>query len=184
VLGSAVVDASTVAELRTARSILRVACLLGAIEGAVNHAAAYAKERTQFGRPIIAFQAVAHQVARMEAEAALVAVALDQAISERGRGSGGARARVAEVVAAEAAPFVARAAHQVLGAMGTTEEHQLHRVTKRLWAWQDAPRHVSVTAAELGDAALASGPDGVWRWLTSQSDDLAATAPTREGKNS
>jgi short/branched chain acyl-CoA dehydrogenase len=50
--------------------------LIGLTRGALDHAIAYVKERTQFGKPIGEFQAVQHQIARaaMELDAARLSV--------------------------------------------------------------------------------------------------------------
>src|SRR5215211_7873291 len=41
------------------------------------------------------------------------------------------------VFAAAAVEVVARLAHQVPGAIGFTQEHRLHHLTRRLWSWRD-----------------------------------------------
>jgi acyl-CoA dehydrogenase len=58
---------------------------------------------------------------------------------------------------------VARLAHQVHGAIGTTREHPLHRLTLRLWSWRDdfgSERHWQ---QELGRLVLDSDP---WEVIT------------------
>ena len=37
----------------------------------------------------------------------------------------------------EAAGIGAAIAHQMHGAIGFTQEHQLHYLTRRLWSWRD-----------------------------------------------
>jgi len=60
---------------------------------------------------------------------------------------------------------VARIAHQLHGAIGFTEEHPLRLTTTCLWAWRDEAGDEAEWAAELGDRALAAGPDGIWPLL-------------------
>jgi acyl-CoA dehydrogenase len=57
---------------------------------------------------------------------------------------------------------VARIGHQVHGAIGFTREHSLRLVTTRLWAWRDEDGSEAEWNAEIGAAALAAGPDGLW----------------------
>jgi acyl-CoA dehydrogenase len=95
----------------------------------------------------------------------------------KGEGNpGGARGDEAvflEVAAAkirvgEAATEGAAIAHQVLGAIGFTQEHTLHRFTRRLWAWRDDFGNESWWAAKLGALVAAKGPDGLWPILAAR----------------
>jgi alkylation response protein AidB-like acyl-CoA dehydrogenase len=72
----------------------------------------------------------------------------------------------AKVRAGEAASVGARIAHQLHGAIGFTQEHQLHRFTTRLWSWRDEFGGERDWAIRLGQIAAAGGPDGYWDWLT------------------
>jgi len=51
---------------------------------------------------------------------------------------------------ATAAPAVARAAHQLHGAIGVTAEYSLHRWTTRLWSGRDWPRSQADWTDRLG----------------------------------
>jgi acyl-CoA dehydrogenase len=88
---------------------------------------------------------------------------------------------VSAVVAAKAqassgAGVVAAIAHQLHGAIGTTEEHRLRLTTTRLWSWRDEDGSEAECFAELGRAALAAatragtgtgdGAGGLWPWLS------------------
>lgn len=100
----------------------------------------HARTRRQFGKPIGAFQAVAHLLARIAGAtvAAQGAAALAvRSLQQDDVAASTALAAAAKIVAGEAAGTVAELAHQVHGAIGMTREHDLHRYTRRLWAWRD-----------------------------------------------
>jgi 3-oxochol-4-en-24-oyl-CoA dehydrogenase len=110
----------------------------------VTTAAAYAKVREQFGRPIGQFQGVKHKCARMlialeQARAAVwdAARAIDEPVAgPRGGDATSAdeaafAAGVAAVIAPDAAVQCARDAIQVLGGIGFTWEHDAHLYLRR-----------------------------------------------------
>jgi alkylation response protein AidB-like acyl-CoA dehydrogenase len=63
---------------------------------------------------------------------------------------------------AEAAGAVAAIGHQVLGAIGFTDEHPLRRLTIRLWAWREQYGNHAIWS-ERPDSVLA-GKDGLTLW--------------------
>ena len=74
-------------------------------------------------------------------------------------------AAAAKIRVGEAAGEGAAIAHQVLGAIGFTKEHTLHRFTQRLWAWRDDFGNESFWAVRLGDRVAANGADALWPML-------------------
>jgi len=93
-------------------------------------ARSHALDRVQFGRPIASFQAVRHRLAETQvaldgAEATLLAAA-DEAGGADGIGS-----MLAKAAAGHAALTAARHCQQVLGGIGFTAEHGLHRHVRR-----------------------------------------------------
>ena len=74
-------------------------------------------------------------------------------------------AAAAKIRVGEAAGEGAAIAHQVLGAIGFTQEHTLHRFTRRLWAWRDDFGSESAWAVKLGQLVAAKGADGLWPML-------------------
>ena len=64
------------------------------------------------------------------------------------------------------AAVVARLAHQVHGAIGFTQEHRLHHLTRRLWAWRDEAGSELAWSRVLAAGLLADGPDDLWPALT------------------
>ena len=74
----------------------------------------------------------------------------------------------AKIRVGEAATEGAGIAHQVLGAIGFTQEHVLHRYTRRLWAWRDDFGSESVWAVKLGQLVAAKGADALWPMLAAR----------------
>jgi alkylation response protein AidB-like acyl-CoA dehydrogenase len=157
--------------------LLRAAALAGALRAAVAVAREHVLVRRQFGRPLAAFQAVAHHLARMAAERAAAEIAVQQAVQEAQTCGPGWRTAAAAVVAAHAAGDVATAAHQVLGAMGITREHELHLFTLRLWSWRDEMLAEKTLAERLGEAVITGGHETTWSWIVQETDTLTAISP-------
>jgi alkylation response protein AidB-like acyl-CoA dehydrogenase len=114
--------------------IARAAYLAGAGQRLLDDAAEHARTRTQFGRTIGEFQAVAHPLAdcsiRLSAAVALAriaAAAFDA--KEAGHGSYAAAARLSAAGAALEAVYVC---HQAFGAVGITLEGPAFRVARRV----------------------------------------------------
>ncbi|WP_158228441.1 acyl-CoA dehydrogenase family protein [Pseudonocardia sp. MH-G8] len=154
-------------ELRVRAALGRASLLAGAASGALAATVRYAGERVQFGRPIGRFQAVQQQLAAAGAELAAASAAASAAAgvaTADGMAAGSTRFAVAAAKArtGEAAGVVARTAHQVHGAIGFTREHDLRLWTTRLWAWRDEDGSDAEWNAEIGAAALAAGPAGLW----------------------
>ena len=133
--------------------------LLGVAEALLERAAAYARERRQFGKPIGSFQAVKHLLAnaKLELEYARPVVyraahSVARALASRARDVSHAK-----LVASEAATSAARIALQVHGAIGYTWEQDLHLWMRRAWsldlAFGDAPFH----RARVAELVLAEG---------------------------
>jgi alkylation response protein AidB-like acyl-CoA dehydrogenase len=110
----------------------------GAAQAVLDRSVKHAGERVQFGRTLDRFQAVQQLLARLAADATTVSVAADAAVLALAE-----RAPEAELLVAAAkaeasalALEIARAGHQVHGAIGYTAEHPLGEHTKRLWSWR------------------------------------------------
>jgi len=102
--------------------------LVGTSRAMLALARSHALDRVQFGRPIASFQAVRHRLAETlvaieGAEATLQATA-DQPDEFA--------SLLAKAAAGQAALTTARHCQQVLGGIGFTAEHQLHRHVKRV----------------------------------------------------
>jgi alkylation response protein AidB-like acyl-CoA dehydrogenase len=138
--------------------LLRCAALVGAIDATVTLTGRYVREREQFGRPLQALQPVAQAVALMRAQLSAARAAVDAAAQSPVAGN----VLAAHVDLAGYAGRIARAAHDLHGAMGVTEEYGLHRLTKRLWAWPEEGIRQLDARAELGRRAAAGGVAGLW----------------------
>lgn len=149
-------------------ALVRVALMAGALERITAIAIKHAREREQFGRPIGSFQAVQAHLVTTAQQAALVGVAADAAIEREQR----FEVAAAKLLANRAAVIAGRAAHQVLGARGTTLEHPLSAHTRRLWAWRAEYGDERFWSTRLGSAAVGAGADRLYPAITAGSGEL------------
>jgi alkylation response protein AidB-like acyl-CoA dehydrogenase len=150
------VAAEAAASLLADRAAAGTAALLtGLADRMVAMAAAYAKERHQFGKPIGSFQAVKHlladaRVALEFARPATYRAAWSLAVAQPTLSHD---ASMAKAMASDAADRAARVALQVHGALGYTWECDLHFFLKRAWAlsrtWGDAATHRRLVLGHL-----------------------------------
>ncbi|BBX28449.1 acyl-CoA dehydrogenase family protein [Mycolicibacterium alvei] len=112
----------------------------GAARACLEAATDYARERTQFGRPIGSFQAVKHKCADMLVRVSLAdSASLEAADAADGVPDAprlGVAAAVAHSVCSEALMFVASENIQVHGGIGFTWEHPAHLYFRRAKASQ------------------------------------------------
>jgi acyl-CoA dehydrogenase len=154
-------------EVRARYALARAVQLAAALEQVLAWTVQYAGERQQFGRPLGKFQAIQMELAEMAGEVTAVTALTDAAVQALDRGENVVLAAAAAKVRAGAAvEVVARLAHQVHGAIGFTQEHKLHHLTRRLWSWRDEAGSELVWSRVLGAGVLANGPDGLWPALT------------------
>jgi len=104
------------------------ACAVGLAQAALDEAVAYAKQRTQFGKPIIDFQGVEFLLADMAAAVESSRATYIEAARRRDRGLPFQRqASIAKLVATDAAMKVTTDAVQVLGGAGYTKDFPVER---------------------------------------------------------
>jgi len=104
------------------------ACAVGLAQAALDEAVAYAKERTQFGRPIIDFQGVEFMLADMAAAVESARATYLDAARRRDRGMPFARqAAIAKLIATDNAMKVTTDAVQILGGAGYTRDFPVER---------------------------------------------------------
>ena len=160
-------------------AVARSAMIAGAMERILDLTIEHVQGRVQFGRPLARFQAVQQLVAVMASHAAVVGVAADTAIAavetviDRDGGDATFMAACAKARASEACYEVTRIAHQLHGAIGYTREHDLHRFTRRLWAWRDADGDEGYWQQRVGEMAIRSGGGGLWPLLAEGGNAVA-----------
>jgi hypothetical protein len=104
------------------------AVAVGLAQGALDHAVAWAREREQFGRPIIEFQGLGFLLADMEAAVQSSRATYLHAARLKDRGLPFSRAAsVAKLIATDAAMKVTTDAVQVLGGYGYTRDFPVER---------------------------------------------------------
>jgi hypothetical protein len=101
--------------------------LLAASTAMLTNAADYAKVRTQFGQPIGAFQAVKHRLADVYVGVRAAAVVTDESWDSEPA----LMVLAAKSLSARAFSLASENCLQVLGAIGFTLEHDLHRYLRR-----------------------------------------------------
>ncbi|MHB8511667.1 MAG: acyl-CoA dehydrogenase family protein [Actinomycetota bacterium] len=133
--------------------------LLGVASRLIEMACEYALQRNQFGKPIGSFQAIKHKLAdaqlKLEFSRPVVYRAADSLardVLEKSRD-----VSIAKAFASDAATHAAGASLQTLGAIGYTQEHDLHLWLKRAWSLANACgtadfHRERVSKALLGDA--------------------------------
>ena len=137
--------------MRARFALARAVQLAAALEQVLAWTVQYAGERQQFGRPLGKFQAIQMELAEMAGEVTAVTALTDAAVQALDRGENVVLAAAAAKVRAGAAvEVVARLAHQVHGAIGFTQEHKLHHLTRRLWSWRDEAGSELVWSRVLG----------------------------------
>jgi alkylation response protein AidB-like acyl-CoA dehydrogenase len=105
---------------------------IGIAQGATDYAAAYARERRQFGQPINAFQAIQFKLADMETQTAAGRELLYQAAAKADRGDAdrGKYSAMAKLFNSDNAMRVTIEAIQVLGGYGYVSEYPVERMMR------------------------------------------------------
>lgn len=136
--------------------------MAGAMERCLDLAVAYANERKQFGKPIGRFQAVQQMLAVAAGESAAAGAAAQVAAAAWNTDQFPFAVAIAKARCGEAAGKVAEICHQVHGAMGFTQEHVLHFITRRLWAWRDECGNDAHWQERIGRMVCAQGGAALW----------------------
>ena len=147
--------AADVARGLDAAAVLQLAYVVGAADRALELVVRHAGEREQFGRPIGAFQAVAHRCVDIRTDIDACRYLAYRAAWAVDRG-GDAELEVgsAKAYGNDAMRRVFANAHQVMGAVGFSTEHDLHLFTRRAKALEltygTTARHLDRVASAMG----------------------------------
>lgn len=150
-----------------------VSLMAGAMGQALALSIDHVNTRQQFGRPLGKFQAVQQSLAVMACEVRAVEAAAAALASRLDAVRLDIIAADFEIAAAKlranrAVGVVTAIAHQVHGAIGFTEEYDLHRVTVPLMRWRGAHGNDAFWAARLGRQVAALGGRGLWKAMTAR----------------
>lgn len=148
-------------------ALARALQCVGAMDGMLALAIEYTTDRSQFGRSLAKFQSVQNLVVDIAAESVLARAAVDTALADAlASGLDGElsefRVAVARSVVSQALAVAVRNVHQVHGAIGTTQEHHLHRVTLPALQWRGEFGSPAFWEGFLTRAVVAGGMDGAW----------------------
>ena len=178
-IAGVVVPDLAVAELIVDEALLpaaTVSLMAGAMGQALALSIDHVNMRQQFGRPLGKFQAVQQSLAVMACEvraveaAAAALAALAARLDAVGLDTSAADFEIAaaKLRANRAVGVVTSIAHQVHGAIGFTEEYDLHRVTVPLMRWRGAHGNDAFWAQRLGRQTAAFGGRGLWEAMTAR----------------
>ncbi|WP_040841311.1 acyl-CoA dehydrogenase family protein [Nocardia brevicatena] len=179
-IGGVEVSADIVTRFRYRGALARAQMACGAMSRVIDMVVDHVTVREQFGRPLVKFQAIQHMAADMAAEATLAQAAVDAAVARAdacGFADSGSRFVIAAArsCVGHAAATVVRGAHQCLGAIGFTEEHDLHVFTNRLLAWRGEYGSVRFWDLQVATAAAAAGERGLWPLISASPSGTGRT---------
>lgn len=152
-------------------ALARSAQVCGGMDRVLELVLTHVKEREQFGRPIGRFQAVQNLVADIATESSLARAATDTAVALAAASDWQDPGMlfavgVAKSCVGHAASVVVRNAHQVLGAIGTTLEHELHVLTKPILVRRSEFGSVHEWDETLAELSASAGRDRLWSLIT------------------
>ena len=137
-------------------ALARSAEMVGAAQRVLELCVEHARVRVQGGRPIGGYQAIQHACADLfrDVESARWLVWEAAWKLESGRPDADAAVATAKAYGTEACLRVARRGHQIMGAIGYSEEHPLHLFHKRILAagldMGDSALHLETVARAIG----------------------------------
>ncbi|HET9854994.1 MAG TPA: acyl-CoA dehydrogenase family protein [Methylomirabilota bacterium] len=139
-----------------AGALARCAEMVGAAQRVLELCVEHARVRAQGGRPIGGYQAIQHACADLfrDVESARWLTWHAEWGVAAGRADADTAVAAAKTYCGEAALRVARRGHQIMGAIGYSEEHPLHLFHKRILAAGldagDATLHLETVAKSIG----------------------------------
>jgi acyl-CoA dehydrogenase len=157
-------------------ALLRSAQIAGAISRIAAQATRYARERKQFGRALVEFQAIGHQLAVLAEESVAAQTAAAFAFRSAATDPASPAIPAAKIRTGMAAAVAARVAHAVFAAIGYSHEHDLHFATRRLWSWRAEFGSETFWARESGRNVIRNGSARLWPDLVDGSPAAANVA--------
>ena len=138
-----------------AERILIAAECIGDARWFIDKAAAYAKDRVVFGRPIGQNQGVQFPIAKAYANMRAAALMVEDAIRRYEAGADcGAEANMAKMLAADAANEAANVCIQTHGGFGFAEEYDIERKFRETRLYQVAPISTNLILSYLAEHVL------------------------------
>jgi alkylation response protein AidB-like acyl-CoA dehydrogenase len=141
--------------LRRDALLLHAAAILGSAEACLEAAIEHVSTRQQFGRPLVAFQALRHALAREKLGIEGIRAAITRSLMLDDDGAEAVLARRAAFAAAvQYGPGAVENALQLHGGMGFTWDVPMHRHLRRVRSWEmqsDAPAIRRALAGTLMD---------------------------------
>ena len=137
-------------------ALARSAEMIGGARAVLDQAVEHARTRVQFRRPIGSFQSIQHHITNMWISVINARLLCWKAASQLDAGSPAAARTVAmaKMKAGEALRFVSAKGHQILGAVGFSEEYDMHFYYRRAisddLAYGDRPAQQEAIAGTLG----------------------------------
>ena len=152
-------------------AFIRVAQAAGAMDAALAMSIDYVNTRQQFGKPLGKFQAVQQVLAIFATEAAAVNVAGAAAATALDKAGGDVDAALFEIASAKlrtnkAIGQATSIAHQVHGAVGFTQDYDLHKLTGPLLDWRSDHGNDAYWADILGGMTAKLGGAILWQEVT------------------
>ncbi|MBE0480845.1 MAG: acyl-CoA/acyl-ACP dehydrogenase [Dehalococcoidia bacterium] len=134
---------------------MRCAEMLGGARQVLEMTVAFARDRAQFGHPIGSFQIIQHVLADMFTGIEACSLVTYDAIWRLSSGVPASREiSMAKALVSEAFNKAALSSHQIHGAVGFTDDHDLPLYFKRAKSWElslgDAHFHLDKVAAQAG----------------------------------
>ena len=146
---------STVEKVLKWGAVGKCAEMVGGGQQVLDMTVEYAKQRTQFGRPIGTFQAIQHHCANMATDVEGSKYITYQAAWHLSEGNSSDReVAMAKAWVSEAYRRVCALGHQCHGAIGFTKEHNMQLYSRRAkaaeLAFGDADHHLEAVAQQIG----------------------------------
>ncbi|QIE45961.1 acyl-CoA/acyl-ACP dehydrogenase [Pseudohalocynthiibacter aestuariivivens] len=152
-------------DLAHVSALLHASQMSGAMEHALEMTMQYTQDRSQFGRPLVKFQAVQHMIAEATAYIGASRRISAAAADAWGTDNFGFLAAVAKGYTSESVGPVTDACHQCFGAMGFTRECLLHVFTRRLWCWREEFGSERYWYGKVGEKIRKEASDDIWSFV-------------------